>query len=131
MHNPPFNLSEFKAGRPALDCHGRLARFVYHCPTARYEDRLGYILDGGDRVLTCSDTGLIHNPGCPEGLSVQLQFMAPATKDLWVAISKTTHGDWYLTTRAYSSEKDAQESVVRLANSGFGEFEVARVTIHV
>lgn len=41
----PFNLDEFKQGRPAVTRDGTIAHFVYHCPDLGENSRVGARID--------------------------------------------------------------------------------------
>lgn len=50
----PFNLDEFKQGRPAVTRDGGTARFVYHCPDLAVDSRVGARI-GSDLFSYCED----------------------------------------------------------------------------
>lgn len=50
----PFNLTEFKQGKPAVNRAGAIAHFVYHCPELEPLSRLGWRV-GSDLYEGCED----------------------------------------------------------------------------
>lgn len=101
----PFNLEEFKDGRPAITREGKKAHFVAHEPSFLDNQRVCFKIDGGSEFVSCAETGRYYVTTGEH--SYDLVGMAPVKRTVWVNVYKD-HSAYYWSSKQ-EADRFAQE----------------------
>lgn len=106
----PFNLEEFKAGKPALTRDGRIVYFEF--------ENTRRPVTGGGRVVCTLENGDIHTVGLDgnyltpvPGTVGDLVHMAPQKQKMYVGVL-VYNNECMETTSAYRSESDLRNRTI-------------------
>ncbi len=103
----PFNLDEFKAGKPAIRRDGKIARFEAFVPDAYESVRLVYSYETelGHRVICLvQDSGIAVQD---HGYNSDLVGMAPTTRTAWVNVHENGYARWFKTEDDAKTYRDS------------------------